>query len=66
MQQATREDYSIEPTPKKSDKPVSNEYKRHISKRLTCEERRAKLKERLNTLNSTIDDDSYDDSYEAS
>ncbi|CAN1136081.1 60S ribosomal protein L5 (Fragment), partial [Linum perenne] len=57
MQQATREDYSVEPTPKKSDKPVSNEHKRyfrHISKRLTSEERRAKLMERLNALNSAM------------
>ncbi|CAN1161141.1 hypothetical protein LINPERHAP2_LOCUS23750 [Linum perenne] len=46
---------------RKLDKPVSNEHKRHISKRLTYEEKGAELIERLNALNSAIDDDSYDE-----
>ncbi|CAN1177661.1 60S ribosomal protein L5 (Fragment) [Linum perenne] len=50
------------PTPKKSDKPVSNEHKRHNPKRLTCEERRAKLIKKLKALNSAVDhDDSVDE-----
>ncbi|CAN1252168.1 60S ribosomal protein L5 [Linum perenne] len=50
-----------DPTAKKSDKPVSNEHKRHNPKRLTYEERRAKLIERLNALNSAVDEDSDDE-----
>ncbi|CAN0914146.1 60S ribosomal protein L5 [Linum grandiflorum] len=50
-----------DPSPKKSDKPVSDVHKRHNPKRLTYEERRSKLIERLNALNSAADDGEDDD-----
>ncbi|CAN1128594.1 60S ribosomal protein L5, partial [Linum perenne] len=50
-----------DPSIKKSDKPVVTEHKRHNPKRLTYDERRTKLIERLHALNSAAEDDEEDD-----
>ncbi|XP_058189364.1 large ribosomal subunit protein uL18-like [Rhododendron vialii] len=54
-----------DPTPKKSQKEPPKEHKRHNLKKLTYEERKARLIERLNALNSAAgggdDDDDEDD-----
>ncbi|XP_059655387.1 large ribosomal subunit protein uL18 [Cornus florida] len=54
-----------DPTPKKTKKPAPKEHKRYNLKKLTYEERKAKLIERLNALNSAAgaddDDDDEDD-----
>lgn len=52
-----------DPTPKKSEKEPPKVHKRHNLKKLTYEERKAKLIERLNALNSAAgaDDDDEDD-----
>ncbi|XP_051118347.1 60S ribosomal protein L5-like [Andrographis paniculata] len=56
-----------DPTAKKSDKPQPKQHKRYNLKKLTYEERKAKLIERLNALNSAAgpgadnDDDDEDD-----
>ncbi|KAL7152073.1 hypothetical protein ABFS83_04G073800 [Erythranthe nasuta] len=54
-----------DPTPKKSDKQQPKEHKRYNLKKLTYEERKAKLIERLNALNAAAgnadDDDDEDD-----
>ncbi|KAM7501664.1 hypothetical protein LguiB_000568 [Lonicera macranthoides] len=52
-----------DPTPKKIVKEPPKEHKRYNLKKLTYEERKAKLIERLNALNSTAgaDDDEEDD-----
>ncbi|KAG5567148.1 hypothetical protein RHGRI_002646 [Rhododendron griersonianum] len=53
-----------DPTPKKSHKEPPKEHKRHNLKKLTYEERKARLIERLNALNSAAgggDDDDEDD-----
>lgn len=52
-----------DPTQKKSEKPAPKEHKRYNLKKLTYEERKAKLIERLNALNSAAgaDDDEEDD-----
>uniref|UniRef100_A0A7N0TS19 Large ribosomal subunit protein uL18 C-terminal eukaryotes domain-containing protein n=1 Tax=Kalanchoe fedtschenkoi TaxID=63787 RepID=A0A7N0TS19_KALFE len=51
------------PAPQKSDKPAPTEHKRYNLKKLTYEQRKAKLIERLNALNSAggADDDTEDD-----
>ncbi|GAY44834.1 hypothetical protein CUMW_084920 [Citrus unshiu] len=46
-----------DPTIKKSEKPAPKEHKRYNLKKLTYEERKAKLVERLNALNSAVDED---------
>ena len=46
-----------DPTSKKSDKQPPKEHKRYNLKKLTYEERKAKLIERLQALNSAVDDD---------
>lgn len=53
-----------DPTPKKSEKPQPKEHKRYNLKKLTYEERKNKLIERLNALNSAAgngDDDDEDE-----
>ncbi|KAL8491726.1 hypothetical protein ACS0TY_023355 [Phlomoides rotata] len=52
-----------DPTPKKSEKPLPKERKRFNLKKLTYEERKAKLIERLNALNAAagVDEDDEDD-----
>ncbi|GAB4841989.1 60S ribosomal protein L5 [Ancistrocladus abbreviatus] len=52
-----------DPTAKKSEKEPPKEHKRYNLKRLTYEERKARLIERLNALNSAtgVDDDDTDD-----
>ncbi|KAL6578193.1 60S ribosomal protein L5 [Orobanche minor] len=53
-----------DPTIKKTEKPQPKEHKHFNLKKLTFEERKAKLIERLNALNSAADedgDDEYDD-----
>ncbi|KAG9446963.1 hypothetical protein H6P81_013091 [Aristolochia fimbriata] len=50
-----------DPTVVKSDKPAPKEHKRFNLKRLTYEQRKAKLIERLNALNSAGGDDDEDD-----
>ncbi|GAB4842015.1 60S ribosomal protein L5 [Ancistrocladus abbreviatus] len=52
-----------DPTAKKSEKEPPKKYKRYNLKRLTYEERKARLIERLNALNSAagVDDDDEDD-----
>ncbi|CAI9094590.1 OLC1v1030355C4 [Oldenlandia corymbosa var. corymbosa] len=53
-----------DPTPKKSEKQPPKEHKRYNLKKLTYEERKARLIERLNALNSAAgnnDDDDDDD-----
>ncbi|KAJ0977120.1 hypothetical protein J5N97_012594 [Dioscorea zingiberensis] len=50
-----------DPTLVKSTKEPPKEHKRYNLKKLTYEERKAKLVERLNALNSTADDDEEDD-----
>ncbi|XP_011006737.1 PREDICTED: 60S ribosomal protein L5-like [Populus euphratica] len=54
---AIRED----PTAKKSGKQLPKEHKRYNLKKLTYEERKAKLVERLKALNSAADDDEDDE-----
>ncbi|KAA8527235.1 hypothetical protein F0562_034668 [Nyssa sinensis] len=49
------------PTPKKSEKQPPKEHKRYNLKKLTYEERKAKLIERLNALNSAAGPDDEDD-----
>ncbi|KAH8480135.1 hypothetical protein H0E87_030392 [Populus deltoides] len=46
-----------DPTAKKSEKQPPKEHKRYNLKKLTYEERKAKLVERLNALNSAADDE---------
>ncbi|XP_031272701.1 60S ribosomal protein L5-like [Pistacia vera] len=46
-----------DPTAKKSNKQPPKEHKRYNLKKLTYEERKAKLIERLQALNSAVDDD---------
>ncbi|XP_011002862.1 PREDICTED: 60S ribosomal protein L5 [Populus euphratica] len=46
-----------DPTAKKSEKQPSKEHKRYNLKKLTYEERKAKLVERLNALNSAADEE---------
>ncbi|CAK7322472.1 unnamed protein product [Dovyalis caffra] len=46
-----------DPTSKKSEKQPPKEHKRYNLKKLTYEERKAKLVERLNALNSAADDE---------
>ncbi|KAH9726948.1 Ribosomal L18 c domain-containing protein [Citrus sinensis] len=46
-----------DPTMKKSEKPAPKEHKRYNLKKLTYEERKAKLVERLNALNSAVDEE---------
>ncbi|XP_044497920.1 60S ribosomal protein L5 [Mangifera indica] len=46
-----------DPTAKKSDKQPPKEHKRYNLKKLTYEERKAKLIERLQALNSAVDED---------
>ncbi|KAL6527163.1 60S ribosomal protein L5 [Orobanche gracilis] len=58
-----------DPTSKKTEKPQPSEHKRFNLKKLTFKERKAKLIERLNVLNSAADadedgDDEYDDERE--
>ncbi|KAK6934959.1 Ribosomal protein L5 eukaryotic/L18 archaeal [Dillenia turbinata] len=50
-----------DPTAKKSEKAPPKEHKRYNLKKLTYEERKAKLIERLNALNSAAADDEDDD-----
>ncbi|KAJ8755409.1 hypothetical protein K2173_019207 [Erythroxylum novogranatense] len=50
-----------DPTAKKSDKPQPTEHKRYNAKRLTYEQRKAALIERLQNLNSAAADDDEDD-----
>ncbi|KAL8487277.1 hypothetical protein ACS0TY_023816 [Phlomoides rotata] len=50
-----------DPTPKKSEKPLPKERKRFNLKKLTYEERKAKLIERLNALNAAAEDDEDDE-----
>ncbi|KAJ9697589.1 hypothetical protein PVL29_009426 [Vitis rotundifolia] len=50
-----------DPTPKKSEKEPPKVHKRHNLKKLTYEERKAKLIERLNALNSAAGADGDDD-----
>ncbi|XP_076915994.1 large ribosomal subunit protein uL18-like [Bidens hawaiensis] len=54
-----------DPTPKKSEKPQPKEHKRYNLKKLTYDERKQKLIERLNALNAAAgandDDDSDED-----
>ncbi|KAK7860173.1 60s ribosomal protein l5 [Quercus suber] len=50
-----------DPTPKKSEKQPPKEHKRFNLKKLSYEERKAKLIERLNAFNSVADDDDEDD-----
>ncbi|WCJ37288.1 60S ribosomal protein L5 [Euphorbia peplus] len=51
-----------DPLPKKADKKPLKEHKRYNPKKLTYEERKAKLVERLTALNSAADGDYDDDS----
>ncbi|KAL8516504.1 hypothetical protein ACS0TY_014955 [Phlomoides rotata] len=51
-----------DPTEKKSEKPAPKEHKRYNLKKLTYEERKAKLIERLNALNAAAGNDDDDDS----
>nr|ABK92743.1 unknown [Populus trichocarpa] len=46
-----------DPTTKKSEKEPLKEHKRYNLKKLTYEERKEKLVERLNTFNSAADDE---------
>ncbi|EEF37483.1 60S ribosomal protein L5 [Ricinus communis] len=50
-----------DPSPKKSEKQPPKEHKRYNLKKLTYEERKAKLIERLQALNSAADADEDDD-----
>jgi len=50
-----------DPTPKKSEKPAPKEHKRYNLKKLTYDERKNKLIERLNALNSAAGADDSDD-----
>ncbi|XP_057474073.1 60S ribosomal protein L5-like [Actinidia eriantha] len=50
-----------DPCPKKTQKEPPKEHKRHNLKKLTYEERKAKLIERLNALNSAAAEDEDDD-----
>ncbi|KAK9697556.1 hypothetical protein RND81_08G044800 [Saponaria officinalis] len=50
-----------DPTVKKSEKPAPKEHKRFNAKKLTYEERKAKLVERLNKLNAAVGADASDD-----
>lgn len=50
-----------DPTVKKSEKQLPKEHKRYNLKKLTYEERKAKLVERLKALNSAADDDEDDE-----
>ncbi|GKV53758.1 hypothetical protein SLEP1_g60273, partial [Rubroshorea leprosula] len=50
-----------DPTVKKSEKEAPKEHKRYNLKKLTYEERKAKLIERLRTLNSAADVDDEED-----
>ncbi|XP_022862367.1 60S ribosomal protein L5-like [Olea europaea var. sylvestris] len=50
-----------DPTPKKSEKQPPKEHKRYNLKKLTYEERKAKLIERLNALNAAAGDDEEED-----
>ncbi|XP_068664713.1 large ribosomal subunit protein uL18-like [Aristolochia californica] len=50
-----------DPTLKKSEKPAPTEHKRYNLRKLTYEERKAKLVERLNALNSTAGDEDDED-----
>ncbi|CAI0398290.1 unnamed protein product [Linum tenue] len=50
-----------DPTAKKTGKPAPKEQKRHNPKRLTYDERRNKLIDRLKALNSAADDDEDDE-----
>ncbi|KAH8489739.1 hypothetical protein Peur_021590 [Populus x canadensis] len=50
-----------DPTAKKSEKQLPKEHKRYNLKKLTYEERKAKLVERLKALNSAADDDEDDE-----
>ncbi|XP_068646782.1 large ribosomal subunit protein uL18-like [Aristolochia californica] len=50
-----------DPTTKKSEKPNPTEHKRYNLRKLTYEERKAKLVERLNALNSAAGDDDDED-----
>ncbi|KAM0940089.1 putative ribosomal protein L5 eukaryotic/L18 archaeal [Dioscorea sansibarensis] len=50
-----------DPTAVKSTKEPSKEHKRYNLKKLTYDERKARLIERMNALNSTADDDEEDD-----
>ncbi|KAL8055741.1 hypothetical protein ABFX02_04G075400 [Erythranthe guttata] len=50
-----------DPTPKKSDKQQPKQHKRYNLKKLTYEERKAKLIERLNALNAAAGNDDDDD-----
>ncbi|CAA3022312.1 60S ribosomal L5-like [Olea europaea subsp. europaea] len=50
-----------DPTPKKSEKQPPKEHKRYNLKKLTYEERKAKLIERLNALNAAAGDDDEED-----
>ncbi|KAL8525922.1 hypothetical protein ACS0TY_015229 [Phlomoides rotata] len=51
-----------DPTEKKSEKPAPKEHKRYNLKKLTYEERKSKLIERLNALNAAAGNDDDDDS----
>ncbi|XP_027084802.1 large ribosomal subunit protein uL18-like [Coffea arabica] len=53
-----------DPTPKKSEKAPPKEHKRYNLKKLTYEERKASLIERLNALNSAAGNDDDDDDEE--
>ncbi|CAA2985831.1 60S ribosomal L5-like [Olea europaea subsp. europaea] len=50
-----------DPTQKKSEKQPAKEHKRYNLKKLTYEERKAKLIERLNALNAAAGDDDEED-----
>ncbi|KAL2470820.1 60S ribosomal protein L5-2 [Abeliophyllum distichum] len=50
-----------DPTPKKSEKQPPKEHKRYNLKKLTYEERKAKLIERLNALNAAAGNDDEED-----
>ncbi|CAI0459456.1 unnamed protein product [Linum tenue] len=50
-----------DPTAKKSDKPAQTQHKRYNPKRLTFDERRQKLIDRLKALNSAADEDDDDE-----
>ncbi|KAL5062374.1 hypothetical protein RYX36_024111 [Vicia faba] len=50
-----------DPTIKKAEKKAPTQHKRYNLKKLTYEERRAKLIQRLENLNSAVDEDDEDD-----
>jgi large subunit ribosomal protein L5e len=50
-----------DPTVKKSEKQPPKEHKRYNLKKLTYEERKAKLIERLNTFNTAAEADDEED-----